>query len=172
MQAFPGGGQGSGGTGTGEEVGQRISQMLNIYPPSNHIVPGSTFEGVYNSSPPTSGPHWDTGWAGCGFFDEDLPDEQVVHNMEHGQVVISYNLTDEGEIERVKEIARGLSGRRSWMIMRPYSKIDVGEVAVTAWGWMDKFKIQDLDEDRIEQFYEAHRNNSGVESIPCGGFMS
>ena len=92
--------------------------------------------------------------------------------MEHGQVVISYNLANEAEIEQLKEIAGGLSGRRSWMIMRPYSKIAAGEIVVTAWGWLDRFNIRDLDGDRIEEFYDAHRNNSGVESIPCGGFMS
>ena len=172
VQAFPGGGGGSGGSGTGDEVGQRIGTMPLIYPPSNHIPTGTTFEGAYNSSPPTSGPHWDTGWAGCGFFDEELPDEQVVHNMEHGQVVISYNLANEAEIEQLKDIAGGLSGRRSWMIMRPYSKIAAGEIVVTAWGWLDRFNIRDLDGDRVEEFYNAHRNNSGVESIPCGGFMS
>ena len=166
------GGGGVGDTGTGERVGERIAPMPVIYRPSNHIAPGSTFEGEYNSTPPTSGPHWDTGWAGCGFFEEESPDEQVVHNMEHGQVIISYNLSDGAEIERLEEIARGLPGRRSWMIMRPYSKIDTGQIALTAWGWKDEFSISELTEERVRSFYDAHRNNSGVESIPCGGYMN
>ena len=169
---FLGGGAGSGTTGTGEEVGERIAPMPVVFRPSNHIAPGSTYEGDYNSTPPTSGPHWDTGWAGCGFFEEESPDEQVVHNMEHGQVVISYNLENESEVEQLKEIAGSLPGRRSWMIMRPYSKIGVGQIALTAWGWKDEFSISELTEDRVRSFYDAHRNNSGVESIPCGGFMS
>jgi hypothetical protein len=173
IQGIPlGGGGGGGETGTGEDVGERIASMPVIYRPSNHIAPGSTYEGTYNSTPPTSGPHWDTGWAGCGFFEEESPDEQVVHNMEHGQVIISYNLSDEGEIDRLGEIARSLPGRRSWMIMRPYSKIGAGRIALTAWGWKDEFSISELTEERVTSFYDAHRNNSGVESIPCGGYMS
>ena len=151
---------------------ERVPLMPLIYPPGNHIRPGSTFEGEYNSTPPTSGPHWDSGWAGCGFFVEEMPDEQVVHNMEHGQVIISYNLSDEDEIEQLREIARTLLGRRSWMIMRPYSKIDAGRIALTSWDRKDEFSISELTDERVRNFYDAHRNNSGVESIPCGGFMS
>ena len=173
IQGIPlGRGGGGGETGTGDQVGERIAPMPVVYQPSNHIAPGSTYEGEYNSTPPTSGPHWDTGWAGCGFFEEENPDEQVVHNMEHGQVVISYNLSDEGVIEQVREIARSLPGRRSWMIMRPYSKIGSGKIALTAWGWKDEFSVSELTEERVTRFYDAHRNNSGVESIPCGGYMS
>ena len=153
-------------------MAESVPLMPLIYPPGNHIRPGSTFEGQYNSSPPTSGPHWDSGWAGCGFFVEEMPDEQVVHNMEHGQVVISYNLSDEDEIEQLREIARTLLGRRSWMIMRPYSKIGEGRIALTTWGWKDEFSISELTDERVRNFYFAHRNNSGVESIPCGGYMS
>ena len=159
-------------TGTGEDVGERIATMPLMFSPSNHIAPGSTFDGEYNSTPPTSGPHWDTGWAGCGFFEEETPDEQVVHNMEHGQVIISYNLSDEGQIDQLREIARSLPGRRSWMIMRPYSKIAAGQIALTAWGWKDQFSASEMTEDRVRTFYDAHRNNSGVESIPCGGYMN
>ena len=166
------GGGGVGDTGTGDRVGEEIVPMPIIYRPSNHIAPGSTYEGDYNSTPPTSGPHWDTGWAGCGFIDEGAPDEQMVHNMEHGQVIISYNLSDDGDVERLKEIAGSLPGRRSWMIMRPYTKIGEGQIALTAWGWKDEFSIAELTEERVREFYDAHRNNSGIESIPCGGFMS
>ena len=154
------------------DVGERVAPMPLIYPPGNHILPGSAFEGEYNSTPPTSGPHWDSGWAGCGFLEDESPDEQVVHNMEHGQVIISYNLSDEDEIEQLREISRSLLGRRSWMIMRPYSKIGEGRIALTSWGWKDEFSISELTEERVRSFYDAHRNNSGVESIPCGGYMS
>ena len=168
---FLGGGSGGGNNqpGTGAEVGQRIDPMPLIYRPGNHIARGATFAGAYNSTPPTSGPHWGTGWAGCGISDEELPHEQIVHNMEHGQVIIGYNLTDEAEIERLKGIARSLPGRRIWMILHPYSKINGGEVAVSAWRWLDRF--EGVQEERIRQFYDAHRNNSGVESIPCGQSM-
>ena len=44
----------------------------------------------YNSNPPTSGPHYESPvpW---GVYDHELPDEQLVHNLEHGGVWVSYN---------------------------------------------------------------------------------
>ena len=38
-------------------MAESVPLMPLIYPPGNHIRPGSTFEGQYNSTPPTSGPH-------------------------------------------------------------------------------------------------------------------
>jgi len=107
---------------------------------------------------------WGTGWARSGIYDDEdeVPDARIVHNLEHGQVIISYNLNDEAEIERLKDIARDLPSRRSWMIMRPYSGIAPGEVAITSWGWLDRF--DGVQEDRIREFYDAHVNN-GPESI-------
>lgn len=154
------------------DVGERVAPMPIIYRPSNHIATGSAFEGEYYSTPPTSGPHWESNWASCGIFEEELPDEQITHNMEHGQVVISYNLSDQDDVEELREIAQSLPGRRSWMVMRPYSKIDEGRIALTTWGWKDEFSFTELTEERVRSFYNAHRDGSPVESVPCGGFMS
>ena len=48
--------------------------------------------------------------------------------------------------------------------MRPYSKIAEGEIAIAAWGWLDRF--EGVDETRIKAFYDAHVDSS-LESIPC-----
>ncbi len=151
--------------------GEPVPLMPIIFDPFNHIEVGGVFEGDYYSTPPTSGPHWESNWASCGVFDEELPDEQITHNMEHGQVIISYNLSDEDDVEELREIAQTLPGRRSWMVMRPYSKIDAGRIALTSWGWKDEFSISELTGERVRSFYEAHRDGSPVESVPCGGFM-
>ena len=131
-----------------------------------HIPVGVSFTG-YNSTPPTSGPHWASNWAPCGIYDQEkeVPDPRIVHNLEHGQIVISHNLKDEAELQRLKEVALDLADHESWLIVRPYSKIEVGEVAITSWSWIGRF--QGVDEERIRSFYIAHVNNSGVESIPC-----
>lgn len=155
-----GGGGGGGTSGTGAAVGEQIALLAAI-----HIPEGDSYD-RYNSSPPTSGRHWGTGWARCGIYDneDDVPDERIVHNMEHGQVIISYNLTDETEIERLENIAKDLPSRRRQMIMRPYTGITPGEVAITSWGWLDRF--DGVQEDRIREFYDAHVNN-GLESVSC-----
>ena len=163
LTAIPQGGSGGGsGTqgGSGEEVGKKIGEL-----PATHIPEGDAYT-RYNSEPPSSGPHWETNWARCGIYDneDEVPDSRIVHNLEHGQIVISYNLTDEAEIDRLEQIARGLPSDRRWLIMRPYSQIAEGEVAITSWGWLDKFV--GVDEERITAFYEAHFNQ-GRESVTC-----
>ena len=133
--------------------------------PSTHLPVGGAYT-QYNSVPPTSGPHWGSNWASCGIFDDEseVPDERITHNMEHGQVIISHNLKDQAELERLKQIAEDLASAQDWLIVRPYSQLQPGEVAVTAWGWIDRF--EGVDESGIRDFYAAHLNN-GPESISC-----
>ena len=135
----------------------------------------------YSTSPPTSGPHLSFTWP-CDFYNVDytdpvteqvgVPDRRIVHNMEHGHVVISYNLTDQKDIERLQRVHLGLSDHALWLITRPYDKIEEGTVAMTAWGVLDVF--DGVDEQRIEAFYDAYKSNrfsgetqSAGRGIPC-----
>ena len=136
---------------------------------ASHVPDGQAVS--YNSTPPTSGAHWEV-WAGCGVYDTEIPDERIVHNMEHGQVVISYNLSDPQEVTSLFGVVDGLSEFNRWGVLRRYSKIDEGTVAMTAWGVMDVFP--GVDEARIEKFYKTYRANQFSEetsslrrAIPC-----
>lgn len=53
-----------------------------------HVDPGTKLD--YNSNPPTSGPHYTT-WVTKGVYDTVKQDGYLVHSLEHGYVVISYN---------------------------------------------------------------------------------
>lgn len=44
----------------------------------------------YNSNPPTSGPH-DADWKKGGIYDFPPEDKKLVHSLEHGYIIISYN---------------------------------------------------------------------------------
>ena len=67
----------------------------------DHLADGQSYD-AYNSNPPTSGPHWPTP-AEAGFYSESLPVEQLVHNLEHGQIVIYYNGLNEAELDALEE---------------------------------------------------------------------
>jgi len=56
---------------------------------ANHIEEGAE-PSDWNSDPPTSGDHYAL-WATAGFYDDAIPDGYLVHDMEHGYVVIYYN---------------------------------------------------------------------------------
>ena len=126
---------------------------------------------AYSTSPPDSGNHW-TIWAQCGIYDTEINDEFIVHNLEHGQVVISYNLTDSEDLARMQVVAEDLPDLDRWGIVRPYSKIPEGTVAMSAWGVRDQ--VEGVDEARIKDFYKENRRNrnSGETAelgpIPCG----
>lgn len=53
-----------------------------------HVSDGTEVE--YNSNPPTSGPHY-TEWTRAGIYDKLVSDGHLIHSLEHGYVIISYN---------------------------------------------------------------------------------
>ncbi len=120
-----------------------------------HIAVGQTHP-AYNSDPPTSGWHYDTPLA-SGFHEQPAADEQVVHNLEHGHVVISYDCSKLTDCQGVKEQLRRLAERyRNWKItIVPRQNADAA-IALTAWGWLDK--LDGFDEARITAFVNAWRD--------------
>ena len=114
--------------------------------------------------PPTSGHHWPR-WAKCGFYEEELPDELVVHNMEHGNIVISYNLINQKDIDSLKKSFSDISLSELWGVARFYSRIPEGQVSLSTWGVTDSFT--DIDTPRIRRFFEAYHGILGPEKIPC-----
>lgn len=58
----------------------------------SHVPAGTAVE--YNSNPPTSGPH-SAIWEKPGIYDRVLEDGKLVHSLEHGYIVISYNCAKE-----------------------------------------------------------------------------
>ncbi len=44
----------------------------------------------YNSNPPTSGKHYED-WVRSGIYNEPKDDRNLVHSLEHGYVILSYN---------------------------------------------------------------------------------
>ncbi|MDQ3941441.1 MAG: DUF3105 domain-containing protein [Actinomycetota bacterium] len=95
-----------------------------------HIRPGAPHP-PYNSDPPTSGPHHATP-AETGFYQEPLAPETLVHNLEHGQIVIWYNPDAEGIVPR--QVQALVEQEPIATVGAPYSGLDpdVGLV-LTAW---------------------------------------
>ena len=150
----------------------------------------------YVTTPPTSGRHWN-GWVQCGFYTSPVPDERIVHNMEHGNIIVSYNLADQALIDELAEAFDDIGLSNAWGVARPYDPGTVdadgnelfpeGTIALTTWGVIDKWSVREVDDadnyrvvgidkDRIEQFFEAYSGKLGPEfpnGAPCttGGVM-
>ena len=131
---------------------------------SAHLDNTQTVE--YSTSPPTSGDHWKLP-ARCGFYEEGLPDEQIVHNLEHGNIVVSYNLSSDEKVDQLKDALDGIGLSSIWGVTRSYDKIPSGTISLAAWGVMDT--MEEVDSERINTFFETYSGALGPERIICPG---
>ncbi len=117
-----------------------------------HINPGDDHP-AYSSVPATSGWHYDQPFAPSpwGVFTQSLEDEVLVHNLEHGGVVVNYNCPD-GCPVLVSQLSELLSPYGKY-VLSPYPGMDA-TIALRAWTFLDKF--DEFDEERILAFVDAH----------------
>ncbi len=156
-------GQRGSGSGSSDRYVEGIGVQYDEMPTSTHVSEGTIVE--YNSIPATSGNHWPQ-WSQCGFFEEALADERIVHNLEHSNIVVSYNLTSPEEVEQLRDVMDGIGLAQVLGVTRFYDKIPEGTVALSAWGVLDT--MEGIDEDRIKTFFESYAGTLGPEGrIPC-----
>lgn len=124
---------------------------------------GTLTEGTYNSNPPASGPHYPNP-ANTGFYDEPLPDQLPIHNLEHGDVWIAFHPRVS---DSVKKELESLAGR--YVIVTPREANDF-DISVVAWQRIDSFDLEDdvLPEQRIKDFILRY-DNQGPEQVRGGG---
>ena len=125
----------------------------------------------YTTYPPTSGSH-SPGWTNCGIHESPVPDEVLVHNLEHGFVNIQYNTEDEALVEELKTAAEDLPGWPDYYILTPYPNLDRDSpIALTAWRVIQY--LDTVDAAAMEEFANAYRTFGPEVASGCapGGFM-
>ena len=128
---------------------------------------GDVMPGGYNTIPPTSGPHWGA-WSDCGFYNYPLPDELLVHNLEHGNIIISHNLPEADQVAELRAAIAAVPLAAEYAIVRRYHQIPEGMVALTTWGVLDR--MLGVDAERIARFFRDFPGNTGPEfpnGLPC-----
>ena len=135
----------------------------------NHIAEG-TSGGPYSSTPATSGSHWSSAdspgpW---GVYESAQPQERMLHNMEHGGIVIWYQparLDAAGVTALQNYVRQQVTTTQFKVIVTPWSGPDFGHpIAVTAWGWL--LYLDTANIDGIRTFLDAHYDQSPE---PFGG---
>ena len=109
----------------------------------------------YKVNPPVSGSH-DPEPAEWGFYEQEVPDTKVIHNLEHGGIWVSYQpgvLSDE-EIDQLKKLASEYGQR---LIVSPRAKND-SKIAVASWRRLEK--LDELDLELIKNFLTTNVNQS------------
>lgn len=130
-----------------------------------HVADGSKVE--YKTNPPSSGNHYAEP-AIWGIYEKSLPDEKLVHNLEHGGVWISYKpAISKTAIEKLHQIAKN---HKSKVILEPRAANDT-DVALSSWGRIYKFNLNpdgSFDADAINNYILKYKN-TGPELVPDMG---
>lgn len=119
----------------------------------DHVADGTEVD--YDSEPPTSGPHYASPVA-PNIFREVVPDEALVHNLEHGHIVIYYHptqLSDES-VAKITELHNEYDGAWDAVLAVPRPDMDA-ELTLTAWTY--KLELDEYDEELIDAFVDAYR---------------
>lgn len=100
---------------------------------NQHIDPG-TEHAPYNSNPPTNGPHWPVGDlapVATGFYDTPQEPEAVIHNLEHGQIVLWF---DPEAPQQVKDDLEAIVEKQlATTVATPYDGLEDYNFYMTAW---------------------------------------
>ncbi|MBA3587266.1 MAG: DUF3105 domain-containing protein [Chloroflexi bacterium] len=115
----------------------------------------------YSSLPATSGPHWNTP-AAWGAYSTPQNESQLIHNLEHGGVVIWYDAEalDAAQVTELTsyvegQVASGISGRFKF-IVSPWGGSEPlgGSAAVTSWRHI--LTLDAFDMSAIRAFVDAN----------------
>lgn len=117
-----------------------------------HIAAGAAHQ-EYNSNPPTSGWHYAQP-ANWGVYQKELPDEQIIHNLEHGGIWISYKDVDADTLSKIEDIAKRYPNK---LIVTPRTKND-SAIALVSWG--RSLELGSFDEQIIIDFIKSNKNKS------------
>lgn len=117
----------------------------------------------YDMSPPVGGDHHPT-WAPCGFHEQPIDNEFVVHSMEHGAVWIAY---EPDTLTADLDVLRAQLDDHSHVIITPYPGIQT-PVVVSAWGL--QAAATSVNDPIIAEFvdtYEFGEFNAPEPGAPC-----
>ena len=139
-----------------------------------HVTDDIDYAAVGNSNPPAGGPHWAgacpsdpleanrCGPAPWGIYRDPWPPQTLVHNMEHGGMVIWYNTTDQTVIDDMESFVQDLFP----VVLTPYPDMEDETIAMTTWGRILKFPVSEYTRERLEEFEDVHNCRFNPESLP------
>ncbi|MBC5806601.1 MAG: hypothetical protein DLM53_04590 [Candidatus Eremiobacter antarcticus] len=140
-----------------------------------HLAPGEPDDFVYNSNPPTSGPHREI-FNDAFISPAPLPKYVQVHLLEHGNVLLQYNCTCPDIVSALSTIATQYDGKLIppsqlqpmpadvqnaeeqglAVVVAPYPRMKP-KIALTAWTRLGV--LQQPDKAKIVSFINAYLHN-------------
>lgn len=118
---------------------------------------------TYDANPPASGPHWSQGGvapAPAGFYETTVEEEQWVHNLEHGYVVVLYDCggsCPEGLLADLQGLFDAAPPSSVFgttkLVITPYAGLPHLVMAVA---WDTQLSLDTYDETALLDFYDRH----------------
>lgn len=146
------------GTSDKVDAGKLIAPYIQRFEEQGreHISDTQHFED-YNSNPPTSGPHHAVA-ARWGVYEKELPEGQLIHNLEHCGIWVSYKPDIASELKaKLTAFAKGYPTK---LIMAPRAK-NIAPIVMAAWRVL--MPLQEFDEVKMNAFAVSFLNKAGPE---------
>jgi hypothetical protein len=96
----------------------------------------------WNSNPPTSGDHLAAPLP-PGVYDNEQDPRALVHNMEHGYVVMLYKNIPQDQVDQLRQFAEQRDASK--LVLAPYSGLEKDGVALAAWRNLETMQRANLD---------------------------
>jgi hypothetical protein len=96
----------------------------------------------WNSNPPTSGDHLATPLP-PGVYDNEQDMRALVHNEEHGYVVILYKGIPADQVDQLRQFVEARDGSK--LVLAPYSGLESNGVALAAWQNLEILQRVNMD---------------------------
>lgn len=117
---------------------------------------------TYTEVPPVSGQH-SPNPADCGVYGEPIPNENMVHTLEHGSVGILYQ--PDAPVEEVREAESIVQEFDSHAFSAPYEGL---EDPYTIVAWAHLMRLDSFDREAVVEFFDVFRQGGDApESTPC-----
>ena len=133
--------------------GQSDLQNIETLPDlgRTHLAPGQTQS--YGTPFPTTGPH-ETTWTPTGLHSQSQRPTQIVHALEHGNIVIYYDDPGAEVMSTLKDWAGLYGGQWDGVVVAPSPGIGKA-VVMTAWRKM--LRLDPFDPAAAAAFVDAYR---------------
>lgn len=136
------------------EQGQQALSRVRSFPAeglAQHVPQGSSID--YGTEPPTTGPHYPTPTDPGYYETQELPGN-LVHALEHGNIVIYYDRPSPEVIQTLKGWASHFQDPWAGVVVTPMPGI-AEEIILTA--WTKELRLQKFDTTSAAAFIDRFR---------------
>jgi hypothetical protein len=117
----------------------------------------------YAQTPPVGGPHSPV-WLNCGIYSEPVPNENAVHDLEHGAVWVTYDpALPAAEVAKLRDLMPS-----TYTVLSPYPGLPA-KIVLSAWN--AQVRVSSASDARIPAFFERYWKSATAPEpgAPCTG---